>query len=124
MSATPTEKISLLLSLSYFVADQENRTNTFGPGGFNFNNNNNSDELGWELGLYADYQYSEDLVLRTGYAHFFGGDGLGNGNFVTNNGLGQTFYTQRRGLFSPFRNNNNGNDADYNYLFWEAEISF
>jgi hypothetical protein len=123
VSAMPTEKISLLLALAYFEADEENNTNNFGFGIFDFNNNDD-DELGWEIGLYADYQYSEDLVIRVGYAHFFGDDGMGDGNFVTANGLGQFFHVEGNNGFFNIFGNNNDDDGDYNYLFWEAEISF
>ena len=44
------------------------------------------DDLGWELGLYGDYQYSEDLVFRAGWAHFFAGDGLNDNASVLGNG--------------------------------------
>ena len=118
ISASPTEKISLLLALAYFEADEEVPGNRFLWWG-----SDADDELGWELGLYADYQYSEDLVFRAGFAHFFGDDGLGDGNFVTANGLGQFFHVERNNGFNLF-GNNDGDDADYNYLFWEAEISF
>lgn len=125
VSAMPTEKISLLLALTYFEADEENNLNNFGLGIFDFFENDDDDTEGWEVGLYADYQYSEDLVFRAGYAHFFGDDGLDSGNFVTANGLGQFFHIERnRGLFAGIFGNNNNNDADYNYLYWEAEISF
>ena len=124
VSAMPTEKISLLLALTYFEAD-ESVDNGFGNGIFNFFDDQDDDSLGWEAGLYADYQYSEDLVFRAGYAHFFGDDGLDDGNFVSANGLGRFFHVERNnGFFRNFFGNNNGDDADYNYLYWEAEISF
>lgn len=111
VSATPTEKISLLLAASYFQADQETDFGFNGFGIFNWFDNSADDNEGIEVGLYGDYQYSEDLVFRAGYAHFFGDDGLEDGNFIIANGLG---------IFAD--TNNNG--GDYNYLFWEAEISF
>jgi hypothetical protein len=104
ISAMPTEKISLLLAASYFQADEENDGWRFLWWG-----NSSDDETGLELGLYGDYQYSEDLVFRAGYAHFFGDDGLDDGNFIALNGLFPYF---------------DDDDADYDYLFWEAEISF
>lgn len=119
ISAMPTEKISLLLALSYFEADQETEL------GSRWFNRNSDGTLGWELGLYGDYQYSEDLVFRTGYAHFFGGDGMDNGNFVVANGLAPLVHAERNNrLFGNLFGRNNNNDGDYNYLFWEAEISF
>lgn len=110
VSATPTEKISLLLAAAYFDTDEETDNGFNGFGIFNLFDNDNESETGIEVGLYGDYQYSEDLVFRAGYAHFFGDDdGLENGNFILNNGL------------TPMLDNDGG---DYNYLFWEAEISF
>ena len=105
VSATPTEKISLLLTASYFQADQENE-------GFNFLwwGDNSDDNMGIEVGLSGDYKYSEDLTLRAGYTHLFTDDGVEDANFVTGNGL------------TAFLDDNNS--SDYDYLFWEAEISF
>ena len=104
ISAMPTEKISLLLAATYFQADEETEGWEFLWWG-----DSSSDEEGLELGLYGDYQYSEDLVFRAGYAHFFGDDGLEDGNFVQLNGFGALV---------------DNDSADYDYLFWEAEISF
>jgi hypothetical protein len=36
------------------------------------------DDVGMELDLTADYQYTEDLTLRAGWAHFFPGDAIEN----------------------------------------------
>ena len=124
VSAMPTEKISLLLALSYFEADEENDLNNFGLGIFDFFDDGDDDDLGWEVGLYADYQYSEDLVFRAGFAHYFGEDGMDDGNLVTANGLGALIHIERNNGFFGNLFGNNGDDGDYNYLFWEAEISF
>lgn len=98
----PTEAVALKLVGKYFDTDRDRLVYAF-PCHYKV-----GDTLGWELGLYADYHYSEDLVIRAGYAHFFGDDGL-EGSFVLANGL------------LPVR----GDDKDdYDYLFIEAEISF
>ena len=110
ISAMPTEKISLLLALAYFQADEEVDLGFGGFGIFDLFDNSADDNEGLEVGLYGDYQYSEDLVFRAGFAHFFGDDGLEDGNFIITNGLGAFADTE--------------DDGDYNYLFWEAEISF
>ncbi len=110
ISATPTEKISLLLALAYFQADEEVDLGFDGFGIFDLFDNDADDNEGLEVGLYGDYQYSEDLVFRAGFAHFFGDDGLEDGNFIITNGLGAFADSE--------------DDGDYNYLFWEAEISF
>ncbi len=37
-----------------------------------------ADDVGYELDLMADYQYTEDLNLRVGWAHFFADDAIEN----------------------------------------------
>jgi len=69
----------------------------------------NDDELGWEVGLYGTYNYSEDLVFKAGWAHLFVGDGLEDGQYSTLNGLG-------------FNGGSDDDDADY--LFFETCLSF
>ncbi|NLV45699.1 MAG: alginate export family protein [Candidatus Hydrogenedentes bacterium] len=94
MQAMVTETLELKLVGSYYQADED----YFGV----------DDELGWEIGFYADYQYSEDLAIRAGYAHFFGQEGL-NAALIADNGL--TFWPGNE-------------DDDYDYVFLETEISF
>ncbi len=91
----PTECVKLQLVGAYFAADEA------GPV-------TDSTGLGWEAGLYASYQYSEDLVFRAGYIHFFGEEGLEDA-YIAGNGLRQW-----------------GGDEDdqYDYLYLETEISF
>ncbi len=103
VSATPTESVSLSLVASYFMADEENE------GGFWFWSWEADDEEGLELGLYADYQYTEDLVFRAGYAHFFADDAADDGNFVLGNGL------------LPYAADD---DDNYHYAFVETELKF
>lgn len=94
VQAMVTETLELKLLGSYFQQDQ-----IYSRG---------KDNLGWELGLYADYQYSEDLVIRAGFAHFFAKSGMDAAR-IADNGLN----------FFP------GNKRDdYNYLFLETEIAF
>ncbi|NLO33209.1 MAG: alginate export family protein [Candidatus Hydrogenedentes bacterium] len=94
VQAMVTETLELKLLGSYFQQDQ--------------NYYRGKDNLGWELGLYADYQYSEDLVIRAGFAHFFAKSGMDAAR-IADNGLN----------FFP------GNKRDdYNYLFLETEIAF
>lgn len=91
----PTECIKLQLVGAYFAADEA------GPV-------TNSSGLGWETGLYASYQYSEDLVFRAGYIHFFGQKGLEDA-YIAANGLRQWVGDR---------------DDNYDYLYLETEISF
>lgn len=95
VQAAPTENLDLKLVAAYFNVDQRAYRNA-------------SKTLGWEIGLYADYHYSEDLVFRTGYAHFFGSRGL-EGNNILSSGL------------LPW---NGDRDDDYDYVFVETEIRF
>jgi hypothetical protein len=106
VSLMPTEQVSLLLAVSYFQAEEESTV----PGGFlGLFPTDGDDKLGWEVGLYADYAYSEDLTFRAGYAHFFGKEGLEDGNSVLLNGLAAL---------------NGDEDSDYDYVFVETEIKF
>lgn len=104
LSVKPTESLSMLLALTYMQADEEREA------GWWFWKWTADEDLGYEVGLYADYQYSEDLVFRAGYAHLFAGDGLEDGNFVSLNGLAA--------LTAP------DDDEDLDYLFVETEITF
>ena len=91
----PTESVELKLAGAYFDVDEEAY-----PGA--------SDKLGWEVGLYGDYHYSEDLAFRAGYAHFFGDRGL-EGNALIGSGM------------VPWLGNC---DDDYDYMFIETELAF
>ena len=95
VQARPTESVVLKLAGAYFNVDQRAY---YGA----------SKRLGWEVGLYADYHYTEDLVFRTGYAHFFGKRGL-EGNYIIASGL------------LPW---NGDRRDDYDYVFVETEIKF
>jgi len=103
-SIMPTESVKLALAATYIQADEVDE------GGWWFWRWEDSEDVGWELGLYADYNYSEDLVFRAGYAHFFGGEGLEDGADVVMNGLGEIYTAD--------------DDEDFDYLFVETELSF
>lgn len=95
ISLAPTESLELLLSLAYFEVDESHTSN--GILGIPFLGYEVDDELGWEMGLYLTYDYTEDLVFNFGYARFFAGGGVDRvgpklfprvgGSFVANNGL-------------------------------------
>ncbi|NLV45868.1 MAG: alginate export family protein [Candidatus Hydrogenedentes bacterium] len=89
-----TEALELKLVASYLDTDNDYDTG--------------EDALGWEVGAYAEYNYSEDLAIRAGYAHFFGDEAL-EATPVVWNGL---------------RNWGGDEDDDYDYLFLETEIAF
>lgn len=103
VGAMPTENVELLLAASYFQVEEEVERPWW------IFNDESDDELGIEVGLYADYHYTEDLTFRGGYAHFFGGDGLDEGNSFIGNGLFPVFADE---------------DDDYDYVFFETEVKF
>jgi len=94
VQAVPTECVELMLAATYVESEEDV---------------DDDDELGLELGLYGTYHYSEDLVMRAGYAHFFGDDGLEDGNAGPLNALAAVAGDE---------------DDDYDYLFIETEICF
>ena len=103
LEVAPTETVDVQLVVAYFQVDQR------APDlGWWLWRNRASRTLGWEVGLYADYQYSEDLVIRAGYAHFFGSRGLERNFFVAN-------------ALLPLDGNRRD---DYDYFFIETEIAF
>ena len=119
VSLTPTERTSLLLAVTHFESLDEYaapwpaftllgmRVAPLSP--FSFLSRENDGDLGWEVGLYATYQYSEDLAFDAGWAHLFVGDGLAQGNFNSANGLGF---------------NGGTDDEDADYFFVETRIAF
>jgi hypothetical protein len=93
----PTECISLKLLGSYIRAEKRLRSDI--P---------DTRQVGWEVGAYGDYHYTDDLVFRAGYAHFFGSGGL------------ETPPIRWSGLipWQAFHKD------QYDYVFGETEISF
>lgn len=65
LGVQPTEAVKLALEGQYYVADEAD----------------DDDELGWEVQLTGAYNYSEDLVIRAGYSHFFGQELLEDQDF-------------------------------------------
>lgn len=118
LNVTPTETVRLGLDAAWFEAldtfDQPVHLR-FGATrfallpGLSFLTMSSDDSLGWELGLWGEYSYSEDLVFKAGWRHFFTGDGSDDGNFVDLNGL----------LF-----NGGTDDQDADYLYLEAQATF
>jgi hypothetical protein len=103
VGAMPTENIELLLAASYFRVDEAV------PQPWWWWWRTNSKKLGLEVGLYADYHYTEDLTFRMGYSHFFSSGGMNAGHLVQGNGL------------IPFIGRDND---DFDYVFLETEIKF
>lgn len=117
---SPTESVDLSLLVTYYEALEAFEVppqfflggQRFVPlAGLSFLGDEADTDLGWEVGLYAEYRYSEDLTFRAGWSHFFTGSGLerDQGNFVSFNGLGFEGGTD---------------DDDLDYVFIETELSF
>jgi hypothetical protein len=66
-------------------------------------------DIGWELDLWAQYHYSDDLTFKAGWSHLFTGGALHDGNFNDLNGM---------------LNNAGTDDQDADYFYLEAEIWF
>ena len=123
VQAMPTEALELKLAVSYFHADNRDRSldrrgwwgSRRGRGWWGRRTRSRSG-IGWEAGIEADYHYSEDLVIRAGYSHFFSSSS-GPQNFIATNGLAR---------FSPRLNRWLVRDtsSNYHYLFVETEVSF
>lgn len=113
VSAMPTEDIELLLAATYLASVEPTKTlQHFWP----WNLAELDSELGWELGLYMTYNYSEDLSLEVGYAHFFVGDGMSHDNFHRFVGN----FSAMNGYASGVGTCND--DADY--LYFETKVCF
>jgi len=67
-------------------------------------------DLGWQLGVWAVYTYSEDLSFEAGYCHYFVGQGIADGVFVYSNGLDLIGGAHER------------DDMDYAYLMTTLEF--
>lgn len=73
VSANVTEKIGLSAVVSSFTLEEEDDGNGIYNG---FNVTTGEDDLGLEIGLYATYQYSEDVAMEVGAAQFLNGDSI------------------------------------------------
>lgn len=93
---SPHESIDLQLVGACFQADR------FTPA-------KRTREAAWELGLYGEYRYTEDLAFRAGFAKLWVDDGINKGDFISLNGLAP---------FDP-----QGNEHLY-YTYLETEIKF
>jgi hypothetical protein len=118
VSVSPTERIDVLLAVSYFEVNEPfELPRSFNLGRYrvpiapalSFWTEEADDQLGWEIGLYGTYQYSDDLTFGAGWAHFFTGDGLEDGSFTNGNGL----------VF-----NGTSGDDDMDYIYLETKIAF
>ncbi len=81
VEVTPTESVKLKLTVGKLEADEP------GPDtGCLWWKRQASRNLGWEVDLLANYQYSEELAFFAMYGHLFGDRGL-EGSYVIGNGL-------------------------------------
>jgi hypothetical protein len=127
VSVAPTENVEILLAVSHFRAIEEWDE----PWNFYFLGERIvplpflpwltrevDRDLGWEIGIYLSYAYSEDLSFEVGYAHLFTGDGLKRGQFINGNG----HFFNGGAVGSLFGRGRGNDDADYAYF--ETKISF
>ncbi len=109
LSANPTEAIALNLYAAYFLS---NETPEYGWGWELFHETD--DKLGFEVGLYGEYSYTEDLIFRSGIAGFWSGEGVKAdhrpGNALNGNGLFPTGFAD--------------DDQTMFYVFLETELKF
>lgn len=107
-SAVPVEKLALKADLLWFLLAEDEAdglAKVFGMpqienvAGSAFSTVGEEDGVGMELDVVADYQYTEDLNLRAGWAHFFADD-------ATENAWG------------------NGEDDDIDYVYVQAALLF
>ena len=97
-----TEAIGLMAVVNWFNAVED-----YGA---------SDEDLGFEVGLYATYAYSEDLTFSAGWAHLFVGDGLDSSN-LTDSGTGIPLINSGRNAFTL-------GDDDVDYVFIESTISW
>lgn len=101
VGAQVTETIGLMATASYF-----NTVEDYG---------NDDSNIGFEVGVYGTYAYSDELSFSAGYAHFFAGDALEDGVFVSASGTKPNQIGPMGGL---------GETDDIDYVFLETSISF
>jgi hypothetical protein len=80
-SAKPCEKSKVRADLYYFLLAEDGSdtgAGTFGVPQFAVPSSEYDDEVGMELDLAVDYQYTEDLLLTAGWAHFFADNAIEN----------------------------------------------
>ncbi len=98
-SVSATESIQLGISALYFEAEEAVVEG--------------DDDLELEVRLWAEYQYSEDLMFYFAYTHAFVGDGVDDGNLTSLNGfLSLDDYLGIKG------------NQDWDYFYFMTEIYF
>ncbi len=105
--AAPMEKIRTVFAVSYYEALEPFDRPVMPV--LTWWTRTNEKDMGWELTLFNEYLYSDDLTFEFGWAHLFTGDGLGEGNFSAWNG---TIL------------NGGSDDDDADYVYAGCKISF
>ncbi len=77
-SIVPVEKLTVKADFYYFMLAEDDDDGLGKTFGVLQNTADVDDDVGYEINLVADYQYTEDLNLRLGWAHFFADDAIEN----------------------------------------------
>ncbi len=92
---TPREPLKIGLDISHYeavdpfdapVSISINGIKIFPFGPMSFITNQNPKNIGWQLSVFANYLFTEELEIEIGWSHFFIGEGLEKGLFVDNFG--------------------------------------
>jgi hypothetical protein len=137
VSAVPVEKLTVKADVYGFLLaeddlgsrgltfgiEQSPDLDLYGTDGFEDGEFDSPDnEVGWELDLSAIYQYTEDLTLRAGWAHFFVGEAFEHSYGFAGYTEGETVSVGEGVYKTPFTAQTNDDDIDYLYI--EAKLVF
>lgn len=112
-SATPSDAVELGVDVVYLqVVDPFDLPIYLDAGSFripvaprfSFLDTQGAKDLGWQVRLWAFYEFTEDFTVEAGWTHYFVGEAISDGAFIDDNG--QTFVGGR-----------GDEDADFVYVF-------
>lgn len=92
---TPIDPLNIGLDISHYEAVDPfdapisislHRVKIFPFGTMSFITEQNPKDIGWQLLIFANYAFTEELEIEIGWSHFFIGEGLAKGLFIDNYG--------------------------------------